>query len=74
VNPLTGIVSPAVRRYIYAAYALVGVALGATQVAYSSGTSGQPEWLTVALAVYAFVGTALGLTAASNTPSPERQD
>ena len=72
MNPLTGIVSPTVRRYIYAAYALLGVALGACQVAgvvylFWADT-------TVWLNVYAYVGTALGLTAASNTPSPERQD
>lgn len=71
MNPLTGILTPAVRRYVYAAYALVGIVLGAIQVAY--GVT-EPQWLTVSLAVYAFLGTALGLTAASNTPSPERTD
>lgn len=30
---------------------------------------GQPDWLTVTLAVYAFLGTALGFTAAGNTPT-----
>ena len=61
-----------VRKIIYVTFTLIGVAFGATQVAYASveGAS-QPDWLTVALVVYAYIGTALGLTAASNTPAPE---
>lgn len=55
------------RRTIYSAYAVLGLALGATQVGFSAADAGQPVWLTVALAVFAFVGTALGFTAAQNT-------
>lgn len=56
-----------VRAKIYWVYALLGVALGATQVGFATANAGQPVWLTVSLAVFAFLGTALGLTAASNT-------
>ena len=55
------------RRWIYSAYAVVGLGLGATQVGYSAAEAGQPTWLIVALAVFAFIGTALGFTAAQNT-------
>lgn len=55
------------RRAIYSVYAVLGLALGATQVGFSAADAGQPVWLTVALAVFAFVGTALGFTAAQNT-------
>lgn len=58
-----------VRGPIYAMYALLGLALGATQVGFSAANAGQPVWLTVALAVFAFVGTGIGYTAASNTPA-----
>ena len=71
MNPLTGILPAKARKYVYAVYALVGVALGAIQVGY--GVT-EPQWLTVSLAVYAFLGAALGLTAASNVPSPERKE
>jgi hypothetical protein len=58
-----------VRGPIYAAYAILGLVLGATQVGFASANAGQPVWLTVALAVFAFVGTGIGYTAASNTPT-----
>ena len=66
---LHDILTPEVRKPIYAIYALLGLVIGATQVAYSAAEAGQPTWLTVTLAVFAFVGTALGFTAASNTPT-----
>lgn len=69
---LTDILTPEVRKPIYAIYAILGVLLGATQVAYAAAEAGQPVWLTVALAVFAFVGTALGFTAAANTPTESR--
>jgi hypothetical protein len=68
---LTDILPAAARKKVYAIYALVGVVLGALQVAYLN-IAGQPQWLTVALAVYGFLGTALGATAASNTPAVKR--
>ena len=71
-NPLHETIPPNVRRIAYAAYALLGVALGATQVGFSAAEAGQPVWLIVAMAVYGFIGGAFGITAASNTPAPER--
>lgn len=68
---LTDIIPAVARKKIYAIYALVGVVLGALQVAYLN-IAGQPQWLTVALAVFGFLGTALGATAASNTPAVKR--
>ena len=63
MNPLTNILSPAVRKYIYAAYAVVGLVLSASKVATSAA------WVDTALAVLALVGTFLGATAASNITS-----
>lgn len=63
---LNEILPAKVRRVLYAVYAFIGLGLGATQVAYSAASAGQPLWLTVALAVFAFVGTAFGFTAAAN--------
>ena len=62
-----------VRKVLYVIFAVVGLALGATQVGYSAAEAGQPTWLTVALAVYAFVGTGLGFTASANTPAPQHR-
>lgn len=62
MNILTDILPPAGRKYFYAAFALIGLILGACEV-----------WgldVTALLAVYGFVGTALGLTAYSNTKPP----
>lgn len=66
MNALKNIMSPADRKKAYAAFAGLGVLLGAVQVGYGAAEAGQPEWLTVALAVYAFVGGAFGLTANAN--------
>ena len=64
MNPLTNILSPTVRKYIYALYAVVGLVLSASKVATSAA------WVDTALAVVALVGTFLGATAASNvTPA-----
>ena len=65
MNPLSN--NPALRKTVYTAFWLVGLALGATQVAFASTSAGQPDWLTVALAVYAFLGTGVGYTASANT-------
>jgi len=65
MNPLTQI-PPAYRKFVYLAYALVGVVFGALQLSYMPG---EPHWLTVAWAVYGFVGTAFGITAHVNTPT-----
>ena len=62
---------PRARAVVYTTLALLGVVVGATQVAYVAlGT--QPQWLTVALAVYGFLASAGAVTAATNTPLPRR--
>lgn len=67
-NPLASI-PPQVRRWLYVAYALIGLFFGACQVAGADTVFGAD--VTTCLAVLAYVGTALGLTAASNMPSYE---
>ena len=63
---LTEIIPASWRKPLYALYALVGVVLGAIQLAAQPN----PAWLATALVVYGFVGGAVGATAASNTPHP----
>ena len=58
MNPLTGLLPTKVRKYLYAAYALAGIILGALQVA-EVNTGKAPE-------VLAYIGAALGGLAASN--------
>ena len=65
MNPLES--NPTLRRNIYTTFWVLGLGLGATQVGFASADSGQPTWLTVALAVYAFLGTGVGYTAQQNT-------
>lgn len=61
-----------VRKAIYSAYVIAGVIIGATQVAFAAiEGAGQPDWLTVTLAVYAFLSVPLGSLALSNTPKTE---
>ena len=66
MNPLTDILPAKVRKYVYAVYALAGVVVGALAVA-GVEVGKAPD-------VLAYLGIALGLTAASNTPAPERED
>ena len=66
---MTVFIPPRLRGTIYSSFALVGLALGGTQVGYSAAEARQPTWLTVAMAVFAFVGTGIGYTAATNTPT-----
>lgn len=68
-NPLTEILSPKARRIVYAVYAALGIAFGATQVGFATAGGEQPSALLVAFAVFGYLGTALGLVAASNTPT-----
>ncbi len=66
MNPLTNALRPRTRKRLYALYALLALALGATQTGYGTAGTEIPTWLSVVLAVFAYVGTFLGLTAASN--------
>lgn len=63
MNPLQDILTPAIRKYLYAAYGLAGLALGVLTIAgVSTGKTAE---------VLAYLGVALGLTAASNVkPKP----
>lgn len=57
-NPLVDVLTPTIRKYVYAAYALAGLQLGAFAIAgWDTGKEG---------GVLAYLGAALGLTAASN--------
>ena len=63
---LTNIIPAAWRQRVYAAYALVIVALGAIAAGFAAAQLSQPSWLIVAGAVLLYVGAAIGATAASN--------
>lgn len=62
-NPLTDILPPAARKYLYALYFVAVVVVGALAVAEVS-VGKAPD-------VLAYLGGALGLVAASNTPARE---
>lgn len=81
MSVLTDILPADVRKKVYATYAVAGIAIGATQIGFTSASVNQPTWLTVTLGVYAYLGTAFGFVAASNTNTAppevknvERQD
>lgn len=58
MNPLTDVLTPALRKYLYAAFFLATVVFGALKIAgVDTGSSSD---------VLAYVGAGLGLTAASN--------
>lgn len=63
MNPLVNVLTPKIRGYLYAAYVLAGIVLGACQIAgVETGKTSD---------VLVYVGAALGLTAASNaSPTP----
>lgn len=68
MNILIDIIPAAGRKYVYALFALVGLVLGAWQIADPAA------WVVTALSVYAFVGTALGITAYANTNGTPTED
>lgn len=61
------------RKFVYAAYAALGIAFGAVQVGFATGGLDQPGWLGVSFAVFGYLGTALGLVAAANVPTREAE-
>jgi len=73
-NPLSGILSPATRKALYAVYGVLGLAVGAVQAWCAASDAHQPSWLNGATAVLAYVGVALGFTAASNVPTPDTDE
>ena len=61
MNPLTNVIPAEYRKYIYAAFTLVGIVVGALNIAgVNTGA---------AVEVIAYLGVALGATAAANTPT-----
>lgn len=71
-NNLGTIVESArVRKIIYSAYVVAIVIIGAIQVGFAAISAGQPEWLTVALAVAAYLGVPVGGLAVANTSTSE---
>lgn len=69
---MTDIIPAKYRKVAYSIYATLGAILTSIQVwiASTDGT-GQPSWLTGALAVFTFLGTAFGLVAQANTPTED---
>lgn len=63
----TIIESARVRKIIYSAYVIAIVVIGAIQVGFAAISVGQPEWLTVALAVAAYLGVPVAGLAVANT-------
>jgi hypothetical protein len=66
MNPLTGILSPRARKYLYLTYSLAALIVGALAVA-DVNVQKAPD-------VIAYLGVALGLTAASNIPTPDTDE
>ena len=61
--------TPTVRRNIYLTMTLLGLAVGAANVGYSSIDHSIPEWLTFATAIVTFLAGPTGILAALNTPA-----
>jgi hypothetical protein len=59
--------SPTARRWIYGVYIIAVFIIGCVQVGFAAVDAGQPDWLTVALAVAAYAGVPVGALAAANT-------
>lgn len=70
----TVVTNPLVRKVIYGIYIVAGVLLGAIQVGFAAAEgAGQPDWLTITLAVYAFLSVPVGSLALVNTTAGETQ-
>ena len=69
-NPLNYVGEKA-RLGVYLVIATLGLVVGAFQIGYASLNAGQPDWLTVALAVLPFLASGLGFTAATHVSRVE---
>ena len=67
VDMLRDIIPASWRKPIYAIYAVIGVVLGAIQIAIEP----DPSWLVTSMTVYVFLGGAVGAVANSNTPAED---
>jgi prepilin signal peptidase PulO-like enzyme (type II secretory pathway) len=66
MNPLVGILTPQLRKWLYTLYALAAVIVGALAVA-DVDVQKAPD-------VIAYLGAVLGFTAASNVPTPDTDE
>ena len=67
-NSLGAIISNlAVRRFIYSTYVLALLVVGATQVALTSLSITNPDWLVATLAVLGYLGVPVAGLAVANT-------
>ncbi len=65
---------PAKARFaVYAILGALGLVIGSIQVGFAALGNGNPDWLTVALAVYPFLAGGLGYTAATYTPTEQAE-
>lgn len=71
---LKDILPAALRFPLYLIFALLGLALTATQAGYAAAQAGQPVWLTVSFAVFGVLAAGFGLTAAGNINPPDGPD
>jgi hypothetical protein len=69
-NPLEDIVPVNQRRRVYAAFWLVGLALGCLTVAFATTGGDVPKWDEIANAVYVFLGVPFGALAQANAKAP----
>ncbi len=70
MSMLTDVLTPLWRRRVYVVYGLLGLVTTCVQASYSAVNGGQPDALTVWLAIYGVLGTLVGATAASNVTVP----
>lgn len=67
-NPLEN--NPAARKVVYGLFWVIGLVIGALQVAYGAAANTEvPQAVDIASAVYVFLGIAVGYQAATNTPA-----
>lgn len=64
MNPLVNVLTPEIRKYVYAAFTLAGIICGALAIA-GVDVGKTPD-------VLAYLGAALGLVAASNVKTTEK--
>lgn len=69
MNPLVD--KPALRKKVYTAFWLIGLALGGLSAFFGATDNGAPDWLSPTTAAYAFLGVGVGYTASQNTPKED---
>lgn len=64
--------NPTARKWIYGAYAILAIAVGATVAGFLAVTTTLPTWLEVSQAVIAYLAIPVGGLAAVNTNTGKR--